>query len=117
MINKGFIADLAYEYPAYSKQYVKVGALFVIVNDNITKIARIRIGKEFDPDTHGLLIGLFRKLESIQEAPFVEGELMLNHNKIGFISSEQNAVGDTIYWARILKCPDELPKWIKVGLV
>ena len=118
MANGTYIADLAVEEPPYSGKYRKVGALLYFRSHE----AKVKLT---GPIPEGVnVIGLFRESEKVQEAPYIEGDLFLKGVKVGHIHSQQDEVGNSMYWMRTdLQCitvkprMQELkPTWLAVEL-
>jgi hypothetical protein len=116
MKNGTYIADLAVEEPAYSGNYRKVGALLYF-RSHEAKVKVCRFGNGFIGGDN--IIGLFRKSDKVDEAPYIEGDLFLNKEKIGHIHSQQNEVGDSMYWLRVnesIRPSPDCDIWLTVKL-
>jgi len=113
MANGTFIADIARETEEYSGKYERIGAILYFRSHD----CKIKITKT--PPIEKNIIGKFRSSEKVAEAPLIEGDMLLNGEKVGHIHSEQNEIGNTLYWMRF---NDDIPLvhgvvlWLKVKL-
>lgn len=117
-----YIADMAYLNE--DGQYRKVGAL-VFFRGAVKPHAKLRIDRQVPVGVN--IIGLYlAKSEAVtkkfNEAPFVDGDMFgVIHGenvKVGHIHSDQNEIGETIYWARF-SCDmsqANLPAWARIEL-
>jgi YHS domain-containing protein len=110
--NGTFIADIAHEIVEYSGKYERIGAILYFRSHD----CKIKFTKS--PPLEKNIIGKFKTSEKVPEAPMIEGDLFVNGGKIGHIHSEQNGVGETLYWMRIeVAIPIQgVTLWAKVKL-
>jgi hypothetical protein len=101
--NGTFVADIAYEVEPYRKKYHRIGAILYF-RSHECKIKLIDF-----PPTDRYIIGKFKPSEKVPEAPYLEGDVFIKDaaevdRKVGHIHSEQNEVGDTMYWLKFDVC-------------
>ena len=112
MANGTFIADIAYETEPYTKEYHRIGAILYF-RSHECKVKLIDF-----PPTDRFIIGKFKESDKVPEAPYLEGDVFFKDEQVGHLHSEQNEVGDTMYWLKFdaLVEPDQGAIWLKVKM-